>query len=200
MAQREDEPAQELRKRAEEKFRENQGPAQENMSPEDARQLLHELQVHQIELEIQNEELRRSQQINDDLRARYFDLYDLAPVGYLTLSRQGLIVEANLTCANLLGVVKAQLVNHQLSHFIFPEDQDHYYLCRQQLAGPGRTGVCELRMVRADGSLFWAYLQAVSAAGRLTACLCPVGDNGYHQTKTCRDRGAHRQGTMGKNV
>jgi len=90
--------AAELRHKAEEIIREN--PAQ---SPEDVL-TLHELRVHQIELEMQNRELHRTQGELEAARARYFDLYDLAPVGYLTVSKNGLILEANFTAATLLGV------------------------------------------------------------------------------------------------
>ncbi|MBU0664333.1 MAG: PAS domain S-box protein [Proteobacteria bacterium] len=163
MVQRPSEPAQELRQRAEEKLRESEDTSLETQSSEAAQQLLHELRVHQVELEMQNENLRRSQHDVEVLRARYFDLYNLAPVGYLTLSEQGLIIEANLTSANLLGVARGELVKRPLSHFIFSEDQDRYYLYRKQLTETGgRTDICELRMVRTDGSLFWAYLQAIS--------------------------------------
>lgn len=74
-------------------------------SPEEIRNTLHELRVHQSELEMQNEELLRTQGELETLRARHFDLYDMAPVGYLTISADGLILEGNLTAATLfLGI------------------------------------------------------------------------------------------------
>ena len=88
------------------------------LSPEEIRQILHELRVHQIELEMQNEELRLAQAELDAARVRYFDLYDLAPVGYFTVSEKGLIIEANLTAAALLGVARGKLVNQPISQFI----------------------------------------------------------------------------------
>ena len=124
---------QDLRRQAEAKARINESQTQNTLSPEETRQTLHELRVHQIELEIQNEELRRAQAELDAARARYFDLYDLAPVGYCTLSEPGLILEANLTAVNLLGVARVDLVKQPLSRFILKEDQDIYYLHRKQL-------------------------------------------------------------------
>src|SRR3990172_4427764 len=96
----------------------------ESLSIEVARRTLHELRVHQSELEMQNEELRRAQAELDAVRARYFDLYDLAPVGYCTLAETGLILEANLTVANVLGIARGGLVRQPLSRFIRDEDQD----------------------------------------------------------------------------
>ena len=174
MAQTPSDTAQELRKRAEEKVRKSESLDQESVSPEAAKQLLHELRVHQIELELQNEELRRTQHNLEASRARYFDLYNLAPAGYLTLSPQGLIVEANLTLATLLGVARGVLVQRPLSHFIFPADQDGYYLHRQHLIETGEPQVCELRMVRADGSLFWAHLQVLSELETEDAAGCRI--------------------------
>ena len=83
----------ELRQKAEAAFREKAASAtpesEAALSPEQIRRTLQELRVHQIELEMQNEELRRAQVKLDAARARYFDLYDLAPVGYCTLSERG---------------------------------------------------------------------------------------------------------------
>lgn len=86
--------------------------------------LLHELQVHQIELEMQNEELRESHISLDIVRTRYFDLYDLAPIGYLMLNEHGLIQQANLTVANLLGMGCSSLIKQPFSKLILKVDQD----------------------------------------------------------------------------
>src|ERR1035437_414308 len=133
-------PGQALRQRAEELIAEKAAQSPEDpeaMSPEETWRTFHELSVHQVELEIQNEELRRAQAELDAARARYFDLYDLAPVGYCTLSEQGLILEANLTVANLLGAARGDIVNKHLLRYIFREDQDAYYLHRKQLLESG---------------------------------------------------------------
>jgi len=88
---------------------------------EASRQLVHELRVHQIELELQNEELRRTQAELATARARYFDLYDLAPVGYCTVSATEDILEANLTAASMLGLTCGELVSRAVQHFILPQ-------------------------------------------------------------------------------
>jgi len=122
--------------------------------------LLHELQVHQIELEMQNEELSRTQVELDALRARYFDLFELAPVGYITLSDKGLISEANLTAATLLGVARGELMEQPFNHFILDnKDQDLFYLLRQQLITTGTVQLRDLRMM-SDKTEFWAHLSA----------------------------------------
>jgi two-component system cell cycle sensor histidine kinase/response regulator CckA len=89
--------------------------------------IVHELKVHQIELEMQNEELRRTQLELEHVKARYFDIYDLAPEGYLIVSEKGLIVESNLTAAKMLGQPRIKLINQRLTHYICKEDQDTYY-------------------------------------------------------------------------
>src|SRR5512133_3278133 len=94
--------------------------------PVTTEQLMHDLQVHQVELQLQNEELRRAQLALELSHARYFDLYDLAPVGYLTVAANGLIVEANLSVAILLGIARSVLVKRPLNQFIVKAHQDIY--------------------------------------------------------------------------
>jgi PAS domain S-box-containing protein len=140
--------------------------SKEALSPAATRLTLHELRVHQIELEIQNVELRRSQAELDAARERYFDLYDLAPVGYCTLSASGLIHELNLAAANLLGIVRSEMVRHQdFSSFIHKDDQTRYYWFHKQSVATGKPQACELRMVKTDGKIFWAHLEAIAAQG-----------------------------------
>jgi PAS domain S-box-containing protein len=135
----------------------------EDLSPEEARKVLHDLRVHQIELEMQNEELRRAQEELEVSRARYFDLYDLAPVGYCTLSEQGLILEANLTASALLGVARSALLRQPFTRFILPEDQDAYYRLHKKLFAAGEAQGCELRLLCALATPFWARVEATVA-------------------------------------
>ncbi len=156
----------ELRRQAEELALKTAAVSRENdkaLTPDSTRLMLHELHVHQIELEMQNEELRRTQVAVETARMRYFDLYDLAPVGYCSVSDRGLILQANLAAATLLGVSRAALANRPISGVIFRADQDTYYLCRKQLIATGDAQVCELRMVNSDGTPVWVQL-AVSAS------------------------------------
>jgi len=127
--------------------------------------ILHELRVHQVELEMQNEELLRTQGVLDEARARYFDLYDLAPVGYCTLDEAGVVLEANLTAATLLGVARNTLGNQPFTRFLLPVDQDVYYLHRKELKRSGERQTCEVRMRKGDGAPFWAELVTTLAVG-----------------------------------
>jgi PAS domain S-box-containing protein len=160
------EEAAELRQRAEELALRHAAPAPaypESTLPTWAVEMLHELRVHQIELEMQNEELRRSEVKLEEARARYFDLYELAPLGYFTLDEFGVILEANLYAASRLGVSRAALVRQPFSRFIFREDQDSFYLHRRRLSEIGSAESWDLRMVRQDGTPFWAHLDAAAA-------------------------------------
>ena len=154
---------QDLRQQAEKAAVARPLPQGAPLSPEATQAMVHELQVHQIELEMQNEELLRAQDGLDASRARYFDLYDLAPVGYCTLDEGGIILEANLTAATLLGVARTALVKRPLSRFIARSDQDIYFLYRKKLTQSRAPQSCELQLVKPDGAPFWAALSATVA-------------------------------------
>ncbi len=157
------EPARNLRQKAEVKIKVNDVESTKTPSPEETQRLLHELQVHQIELNMQNEELRSTQHELEAVRSRYFDLYDMAPVGYLTFNKNGLILEANRAVISMLGVAKKVLLQSLMSRFISHEDQDFYYLHLKRLVETGAPQAWEMRLRRADGSRFWAHLRATPA-------------------------------------
>jgi PAS domain S-box-containing protein len=170
MKKQEDHPIQsaDLRWRAETLARRkvaNSLPDLEGMSPEAMRQTVHELRVHQIELEMQNDELHRVQEKLEDARSRYFDLYDLAPVGHCILSMDGLILEANLAAADLLGEAQATLIKQPITRFILNADQDIYYLYRKRFLQTGEPDACDLRLRKHDGTAFWAHLATTTARG-----------------------------------
>ena len=100
----------------------------QELSAQQSAALIHDLRVYQIELEMQNLELCRTSAALDQSRERYFDLYDLAPIGFCTLSEKGLILESNLAAANLLGMSRSALIKQSLSQFVLSDDQDSYYL------------------------------------------------------------------------
>lgn len=151
-----------LRLRAEEKTRAPLAPGH-LQTPEETllHELLHELQVHQIELEMQNEELRNTLAELDTSRSTYFDFYDRAPVGYCTVNLDGLILQANLTTTCLLGIERRTLLKRSFTRLIRKEDRDIFYLLRKQLVADESAKACELRMIKADDSQFWARIEAI---------------------------------------
>lgn len=134
---------------------------QENLSDSDTRKLLHELQVHQVELEMQNEELRQVESSRNQLHDRYVDLYDFAPVGYLTLNQQDLITEINLTAAGMLGEERKKLMLRRFPPLVATENRDecHRFLNYARQHAGRQSG--ELRMRRSDGTYFDARLDCL---------------------------------------
>ncbi|MFT4941327.1 MAG: PAS domain S-box-containing protein [Paraglaciecola sp.] len=132
-------------------------------SVEELHKLNEELRTHQIELEVQNEELRDTQEQLNVSKARYFDLYDLAPIGYLTLNNKRLIQECNLAAAKFFGVSRSEILMQPISRFLQPEDQNIFYnnlnICLQSAI----SQEFETRLVRLDGTVFWAHLHATAA-------------------------------------
>jgi len=127
-------------------------------SPEE---ILHELRVYQIELEMQNDALRQTQLELEESRDRYVDLYDFAPIGYLTLTRGGLIREVNLTGALLLGMERNKLAHRRFAQFIVPEDNERWHQHFTRVVQYGGQRDCELSLKRGDGSVFYAHLDCL---------------------------------------
>jgi len=117
-----------------------------------AEELLHELQVHQIELEMQNEALREAQNAVEALLDKYVELYDYAPVGYVTITDKGFIDEINLAGAVLLGAERKQLLLKPFSRFVKPEDADRYHLHFIGVLKADEKRTCELELQRKDGA------------------------------------------------
>ena len=147
-----------LRKRAEKKLSE-QREAPPKTSFGDMEKLIHELKVHQIELEMQNDELRKAQAEIEESRSRYVDLYDFAPVGYFTLDNTGAIVEANLTGAGLLGIERKLLPRTPFLHFIIPEDRGQFLDYRRKVFRSAGRQSCELRLNRKGENSLWVRLE-----------------------------------------
>lgn len=148
-----------LRHRTEDSAGQEQLPDREPLSPEKLQRMLHELLVHKVELEMQNEELRRTQHELEITRSRFIDLYDRAPVGHLTLDGQGRILETNQTAARLLGVEKGTLAGQPLSRYILPKDRDIFCLHCQKLALSGaESEACEFRARKSNGEILWVQM------------------------------------------
>jgi PAS domain S-box-containing protein len=132
-------------------------------SATDSQQLLHELQVHQVELELQNAELENARDRMETLLEKYTDLYDFAPVGYFSLDEQARIVEVNLTGAALLGVDRNQLMRRGLPRFIVPASQAIFGDFLHRVFSSMEKQICEIALKKEDGTLFWANVHGMPA-------------------------------------
>ncbi|MEN8179961.1 MAG: ATP-binding protein [Pseudomonadota bacterium] len=169
-----------LRRQAEERVRTHHGDPQE-LPHDQLTTLVHELEVHQIELEMQNDELHRSHAALATARDSYSDLFDFAPVGYFILDNKSRIVKANLTSSELFGVDRPLLNSQELFHFVAREHRDtlfshlrHIFKNRMR-----KRQTCELEMVRGNGARFFAKLDSVAqpaTEGDNPQCLTLVTD------------------------
>ena len=136
--------------------------------------LIQDLEIHQVELQTQNEELRRSQIETEDARRKYSDLYDFAPIGYFTLDAQGVILEANLTGAALLGLSRRELARRGFRRFVKQEDQETFLnFCRQVFEGI-KVRTCELKLWRRSGDSLDARLTGIALEDGDGQRLCQV--------------------------
>ncbi|ALW86923.1 hypothetical protein AUC43_18660 [Hymenobacter sedentarius] len=135
--------------------------AVENQTPQEIQRMIQELQVHQIELEMQNEELLRAQAEVQTAREQYVDLYDFAPVGYFTLTAAGLIEQLNLCASRLLGSVRQRLAGRRFEVFVAPSNRLEFGQFLTRVLNTTRTLSCEIVLQREDGSLFYAQLEGL---------------------------------------
>ncbi len=153
----------ELRRDAEERLHARTHELHPPRTAEDARRLVHELEVHQIELEMQNAELCRTQEELEISRNRYAELYDFAPVGYFTIDVHGLIEGVNLTGAHLMGIERGLLLKRPFIGFIAeaPDREIFSKHLKEVLHKEGKQS-CEIRLMRRYGTTFYAQLQSMA--------------------------------------
>jgi two-component system cell cycle sensor histidine kinase/response regulator CckA len=132
------------------------------LSREDLQKLVHELQVHQIELEMQNEELHMTQVGLEESRSKYQDLYDFPPVGYMTLNERGIILEANLTAVSLLSDEKQNLTKTSFSRFVTREFGDTFHMHLQEVFETYSKRTCEIKLAKDDGTQLYVQLDSVA--------------------------------------
>ncbi|MEK6699385.1 MAG: sigma 54-interacting transcriptional regulator [Nitrospirota bacterium] len=151
-----------LRRKAEEKLR-TQLERLKELSARDIQELVHELGTHQIELEMQNEELRKARDELESSRNQYAELYDFAPVGYFTIDAQGLIEGVNLTGARLLGIERGLLLKRPFINFIAEAaDREIFSKHCSEIFQKQGNQTCEIRLKRKDGATFYAQLQSTA--------------------------------------
>ncbi len=148
-----------LRKKAEETVK-KQFDHKINQS-KDTDELFHELQVHQVELEMQNEELRQAQIKLEDSQRKYFDLYNFAPDGYFTLDKEGIILEVNLKGASLLGVERLNLNKTAFIQYIAPDNQNKFYHHLQKVLETRTNDTIDLKLIKKDNNIFYAHLETM---------------------------------------
>ncbi len=132
-----------------------------DVATQDNAGLILELRVHQIELTMQNEELRNIQLELEKSRNRYMHLYDFAPSAYFTVDSKGMVIEANQKAADLLGVCRQDLVGQMFTRFIRREDQDTWYLHRRRILESRDFQAFQLKMVKNDGHTIYAAIQCI---------------------------------------
>lgn len=149
-----------LRKSAEEKLN-SKKPVIQNRQPDEANVLLHELQVHQVELEMQNEELKRANTQTENALSKYYELYDLAPVGYFTISEQGKILEVNQAGANLVDIRNRYLLNNYFQNYIAEDSLSLYTAFRTQITESKMKHTCEIRLLKKGKTPFHAQITGI---------------------------------------
>jgi PAS domain S-box-containing protein len=157
---------QDLRRQAETKLKKSrQGKPPAPMTDVDTQRLLHELQVHQIELEMQNDELVQSRTALDVALKQFTDLYDFAPVGYFTLAPDGTILQVNLGGANMLGVDRSKLIKRRFGLFVSVSSRSTFTTFLENTFAGLEKGTCEITLLKDGQESFWVHIEATSQDG-----------------------------------
>jgi len=164
-----------LRKKAEEELKSKQKRALQSNLGTDTKKLLHELQVHQIELEMQNEELRQANDTAEAALKKYTMLYDLAPMGYFTLDEDGSICDLNFTGAELLGDKRYSLVNSNFKLFISEESKKVFNDFFSKVYRSNAKESCNVKLDYNDKALSYVYMEGI-VTGDERKCLLSVVD------------------------
>ncbi len=167
--------AQILRLKAEEKLKEKHKKTDKQVIETDVKKLVHELQVHQIELEMQNEELREANETAETALKKYTMLYDFAPMGYFTLESDGSICELNFTGADMLGDKRFSLVNSNFKLFISKESQNVFNNFFSKVYTSNAKESCEVMLGYDDVPLCLVYMEGI-VTGDDRKCLLSVVD------------------------
>jgi two-component system cell cycle sensor histidine kinase/response regulator CckA len=169
---------QDLHRRAEQLLDTNKNNGLLPDTPAETKQLLHELLVHQAELEMQNQELLSAQQHLVVSQARYFELYDLAPIGYLTFNKQRVIQECNLSAAAMIGVSRHVLIKAPVSNILLKNDQNIFYEKLEACIEKNFQQHFEIRLIQNNGAVFWALLQIIAMeAGEYRLTMTDISNN-----------------------
>ena len=180
--------AAELRRRAEQRLKHQRPKGRGQRTKLETARLVHELEVHQIELEMQNEELQRARAKVDALLAQYTDLYDFAPTGYFNLARDGTILAVNLTGARLLGLERAQLLNRRFGFLLSEADRPAFNaFLEKTFAGKDREG-CEVALLRAETAPLFVHVEAVVSEGRRECRAAVLDVTRHHRAEAERER------------
>jgi len=177
--------AQMLRKKAEELLKMKQSLADKPDSEFDVKRLLHELQVHQIELEMQNDELRQANETAEAALKKYTMLYDFAPMGYFTLDADGSIFELNFTGAEMLHDKRFALVNSNFKLFIANESQDEFNIFFQKLYTGFTKEACEVMLGYDNHPLCYVYMEGIVTGDERKCLLSVVDISGFKKQDNC---------------
>ncbi len=177
----------ELRRRAEAQYHQNHAAAHSDLQSDvDLQRLVYELQVHQIELEMQNEELVQARAEREAMLDQYTDLYDFSPVGYFTLDRDGKILLANLNGAQLLGIERSHLIGGRFGLYVADRHRADFNIFLKRVFESQTNHACELALRKEERCMPDEYQGDENAADGMNACMVRIEGVSTEDEQVCR--------------